>query len=131
MSLENGEPRNATGVALDGLELLRISKKDYTEIFAGIMLQERLFKKELILHAFPEVGDSSAKDLTSITYKMKEVNVAKGDFLYKEGDRYEKVFILVSGTIGVKKKLDTEFLSSIGQKISSGASAIKPQCETH
>lgn len=44
MSLENAAPRNATGVALDDLNLLVITKKDYNELFADILMIERKFK---------------------------------------------------------------------------------------
>ena len=112
ISQETDAPRNASGVAADDLELLVISKKDYNDLFADIMLEERRFKMELVDKVLPEIGFYSKKDLTSLVYKIKEHNFAKGEILFKEGQKFDKMYIIIKGTVSVKKCLDTEFLTT-------------------
>jgi hypothetical protein len=59
MSLEDSLPRNATGIAVDNLELLVIPKKDYKELFAGIITEQRNIKKNLVDNCMPEIKETS------------------------------------------------------------------------
>jgi hypothetical protein len=59
MSLEDELPRNATGIAVDNLELLVIPKKDYKELFAGIITEQRNIKKNLVDSCMPEIKETS------------------------------------------------------------------------
>lgn len=45
---------------------------------------------------------------------MKEVWVRKGGVLYEEGEGMGKCFLINSGTVVVKKKLDTNQLVGVG-----------------
>ena len=55
-----------------------ITKKDYNELFADILMVERKFKIDLLGGALPEIGQWSMKSVVSIAYKMREVSFGKG-----------------------------------------------------
>lgn len=66
MSLENDMPRNATGICIDEVvEMLMVTKKDYNEMFADILMEERNVKMDLINNVIPEVKQYSKAALTS------------------------------------------------------------------
>lgn len=44
---------------MESLELLVIPKKDYKELFAGIITEQRNVKKNLIDNCMPEINETS------------------------------------------------------------------------
>ena len=113
MALENDAPRIASGISSEDTELLVITKKDYNELFSEIMQEERKLKMNLVNNVIPEVLCYSKKAQTSVVYTMKEIKFHKGDIIFQEGQKIDKVLIIVDGICGIKKKLDTEHLAQV------------------
>ena len=116
MSLESGAPRNATGICVDDCELLRICKKDYTELFKEINMEEKQKKINLLSMAIPELRDISNSTLFSVVYSMKQIKIPKGKIIYFEGMPLKSCIIIEDGIVSVKKELDTDYLDNLRNK---------------
>ena len=113
MSQENNNPRNASALATDQVELLKIEKKDYLHFFKEINMEEKQKKMDLINSCMPEIKETSLSSLVSVAYSMRQVKLPKGSVIYGEDQIYNKCYQISEGMVLVRKALDTNYLKEV------------------
>ena len=97
-ALLNKTTRNATIKAITDTECLTLNQEDYQKIMGNVE-NNRLFKKFLIFknnYSFFEFWDFF--QCTKIFNYLKEINLTKGDYLYKQNEISDCIYLLKSGT---------------------------------
>jgi hypothetical protein len=97
-ALLNKSTRNATIKAITDTECLTLNQEDYQKIMGNVE-NNRLFKKFLIFkksYSFFEFWDFY--QCTKIFNFLKEITLTKGDYLYKQNEISDCIYLLKSGT---------------------------------
>ena len=97
-ALLNKSKRNATIKAITDTECLTLNQEDYQKIIGNVE-NNRLFKKFLIFkknYSFFEFWDFY--QCTKIFNFLKEITLTKGDYLYKQNEISDCIYLLKSGT---------------------------------
>jgi CRP-like cAMP-binding protein len=96
-SLLSNKSRNSTCYAKKPVTLARLSKADYLQI-SGNSFQQKIGEAANVLQKFDIFSRFSRRKLEQFyCYYMFELNLRKGQYLFREGDTYLGVFFIVRG----------------------------------
>ena len=104
LALLDGKPRLATIKALTNCHIMTITKQDYERTLAAIDQKRRALKVNFV-KKIPIFSKLTRTFLTKLSYSLKPLKVTKGNFLFREGDIADRVFIVKEGEFIKTKKL--------------------------
>ena len=107
IALEAYKTRGGSAYCLTDCHFLTIDKKDYLRHMQGY-LSENKRKIVTFLENLPFFNQMSRILLSKLTYNLQEVVFRKGQFVVREGDEPEKIFILRTGECQLNKRLQRE-----------------------
>ena len=104
LSLLSNYKRSATVKAKTSLAVAVLYKEEYNRILRS-QHDGQLKEKVKFLRAFPMLAEWTQQALSKLSYYFKELNLAKGEVLYKEGDEAVNVFFIKSGSFEVGRNV--------------------------
>lgn len=104
LALINNKPRMATVTCLDNCHFMVLTKEAY-EYVNGKMERRMLNDKVDFLSKLPAFSLMTKSTLSKVTFQMTKQSVTKGNYLFREGDLAEHVYIIVNGEIEITKNI--------------------------
>ena len=100
--MEN-KPRSATIIAIEETYLLTLDRHNFKTILASVT-QGRSSKKFAYLSNLPAFDGWTTLHLRRITYHLNEKRYRKGQFVYKQGEDSDGVYLIINGDFKFTKK---------------------------
>jgi CRP-like cAMP-binding protein len=107
LALINNKPRMATVTCLDNSHFMVLTKEAY-EYVIGKMERRMLNDKLEFLSTLPAFSLMTKSTLSKVTFTMTKQTITKGNYLYREGDEADHVYILVNGEVEVTKFIENK-----------------------
>lgn len=104
LALLYSKPRMATIKCIERSHFVVLTKDDYNGAIAEIE-RRKTNEKINFIKMLPVFAKLSRTQLTRYTYNLKDVQIIKDSFLYKEGDLADKVFIIREGEFQILKRV--------------------------
>lgn len=102
LALVNDNKRAATAIPKRDAIVLTLNKKDYKVVFAVSLALENE-KNIFFTEMFPTLDKAM---LIKFMYLWKEKRLKRGNILFKEGDKFEYIYLIKRGTVSLLKKKD-------------------------
>lgn len=104
LSLIGCKPRMASIRALEDTHCAVLSKQDFN-IVLGQIEKKKLNEKIQFLRSLPFFSALTKTSVSKLTYQFKDMSLIKNQYLYREGEPAEYVYIVKNGQFEVTKTL--------------------------
>ena len=114
--LEQGGQRTASSVVLEDTQFLTINQDDYDGIFKEKKLLSDQRKIQGLTTILPVIQTLKKVQCLELIYSLNEIQLRRGDTLYKEGRTYSSIAFLSEGSIVLKKRINPPTLIKLFKK---------------
>ena len=112
LALLSDQPRKATVKTKTEWYFAMLGKEDFKNIY-GVAQMNKLNRKIDFFQSIPIFCEQNREFLSRFTYYLKDKEVKRNDYLYREGDKWDFWYIIIQGDFELSIKCKIKFIISL------------------